>query len=151
MNARLRKKLAALLEMDADEVRGFDVCLSRVEDLGLHEALEQLRQDHRRHVAELNEVADRYGARPARRSSVKDGLIDRILNLRGALGTSESLKALEDREQRIQQRYTDLLGEGELPVDVAGVVRRCRDDERRHLAAIRDVLAARARIAPGAH
>lgn len=152
MNARLLKKVETLLELDQDEIRGFDAVLSRIDDAALRREIARFRDEHRRHVDELVAAVSRYGGRV--RGGGKPSFFERLLNLRSVTGTVGALKALEDREERIQKRYAELLAEGELPADIASVVRRCRDEERRHLAGIRhavDETAGRDGIAPGAH
>ena len=154
MNARVLRKLESALELDEDQVREFYAAIRRVDgDVGLTDALRRCREEHAAHLRELLAAVQRYGARPARRGGVVDGLMDRVHRLRSATGVLGALKALEDREERVREAYAALLAESDLPAEIANVVRKCRDDERRHVESIRDAVDDRRapRVAPGAH
>lgn len=144
IDAHVLKKLEALLVRDIDEIRGIDRALERIQaqDEDVRAQLSRLREEHERHVEDLAGLVRRYGGVvPARAPSGRSSLLTRLFSGRT---TASALRALRAREQMMRQAYADVLADARLPAEMANVVRRCRDDERSHVDALRDVLRAHA-------
>ena len=93
-------------------------------------------------------VANYPGVTVDRRSATVPLPDGREIELTDLPGTY-SLSA-RSREEQMQQAYADVLADPMLPADAATVVRRCRDEERRHLAELRHTLEVRSGR-PGPH
>jgi demethoxyubiquinone hydroxylase (CLK1/Coq7/Cat5 family) len=73
---------------------------------------------------------------------LKGYLIEGFTALRSMTGTEGALKAMRTNEKITNKNYDKALSQ-DLPADVAAIVRRNRDDERRHLEYIETALSNR--------
>ncbi len=156
MNARVLRKLEELLALDEEELHGFDIALSHLDGATqeVRDLLARCRKEHEQHIKDLVAALQRYGSNTVQRSGGRRGLFGRLQSLRSRSGTVGALRTLSAREAAMQDAYAELLAERELPAEIATLLRRCRDEERRHIAQIADAVAEKkgeAGVAPGAH
>lgn len=147
-------KLKSLIQLDIDASFAYAHAIEGIEakHADVKTALEQFRADHERHILELSNVLGALGHEPpAYERNFKGFLIEGMTAVRSALGTRQSLKAMQQNELLTNRRYQDAVEElGGLSPDVLEIVVRARDDERRHLEVIERTLAMLAAQAPAA-
>lgn len=147
-------KLKNLIQLDIDASFAYAHAIDGIElkHAEVKAELERFKGDHERHILELSNVLGALGHEPPEyERDFKGFLIEGMTAVRSALGTRQSLKAMQQNELLTNRRYQDALELlADLPPDVLELVRRARDDERRHLEFIERTLALLAAPAPAA-
>jgi rubrerythrin len=127
------KKLISLIHLDIDAVHAYTRALVHVGSPTVRRHLEEFRGDHERHVAELSHtVRDLGGDPPPERPDVKGVVLEVLTAMRSITGTEGALKAMKANERLTKATYEAAL-QLELPEDVAELVRKNFEDEKRHL------------------
>jgi uncharacterized protein (TIGR02284 family) len=135
--------LNELIQLDIDAVHAYEQAIDRIDMRQIAEDLERFKGDHQRHIRELSAAVRQLGADPPERSpDLKGYLIEGFTALRSMTGTEGALKAMRTNEKITNKNYDKALSQ-DLPADVAAIVRRNRDDERRHLEYIENALSNR--------
>jgi rubrerythrin len=133
-NQEIVEELSSLVHLDLDAVLAYDRALEAIGDGGLATELARFKLDHQRHVLELSRVLlDRNVKPPAARPDVKGTILGGVTGVRARLGTEQALKAMVPNEELATSTYARSLAKP-FPHDALDVVRRCYDDEQRHLA-----------------
>jgi rubrerythrin len=128
--------LQSLAQLDIDAVNAYRRALRRIEDGPVRDEIEGFRRDHERHVEELSAAIEkRGGKRPAFEPDTAGALIEGLTALRST-GETGALKALKTNERLTNAAYAAAIRE-DLPSDVALLVQKNREDERRHFNFIR--------------
>jgi uncharacterized protein (TIGR02284 family) len=134
------EQLNELIQLDIDAVHAYQQAIDRIDVPGIAEDLEGFKGDHERHIDELSAAVRRLGGEPPKRTrDFKGYLIEGFTALRSITGTEGALKAMRSNERTTNKKYDEALSEP-LPPDIAALVRRNRDDERRHLQYIENAL-----------
>lgn len=102
--------------------------------------LQQFEVDHQRQIDQLSVAVQRLGIVPVDPTPDLRGYAsEAFVALRSLTGTAGALKALRSSEQTLYEGYERTLSD-ELPPDIHAIVRRGRDDERRHLLYLENAL-----------
>src|SRR5690606_16217034 len=126
-------KLNSLIQLDIDAVNAYEQAIQRIDATQIAGQLDAFKGDHQRHIEELSRaVRDLGGEPPDGSPDLKGYLLEGFTALRSATGTEGALKAMRTNEKLTNKRYEAALSEN-LPANVASIVRRNREDERRHL------------------
>jgi uncharacterized protein (TIGR02284 family) len=133
-------ELNDLIQLDLDAVKAYEIAIEKIDDQEAHDDLELFKLDHERHVEDLGRLVRRLGGEPKDSRDLKGVLIEGMTLLRSATGTLGALKAMRMNEKLTNKVYARAL-EKPLTLDAREVVLTNRDDERRHLAAIKAHLA----------
>jgi rubrerythrin len=141
-DARARA-LRDLVRLDVEAIDGIEAGHAAV-----RAHLESFRADHRRHVDELSSALRQAGhaVRLPRRDLiglVAYGLTTLRTRFAAISPTESALRALRAYEQQTNERYAEALAV-RWPPGVAALVRRMREDERRHLDYVETALRDRA-------
>lgn len=130
------KKVRDLIHLDIDAVHAYGEAIARIEDahVDVRAQLVAFQADHERHIRQLSDALLAASREvPGRRRDLKGFLLEGMTALRSALGTEQALKAMRQNEILTNRRYEDALELVGAPSDVMELIRRNRDDERRHL------------------
>jgi rubrerythrin len=143
----LVEALGGLAELDGEVAAAYAVAsdaLSNDEEIG--HALAGFRDQHERHVRELNRLLARVGGATFHERADGRGLLPRLAETAAALGAAELLGAMLSNELLTNSTYRTAL---ELPCgdEVRAVLAINLADEQRHLAWL---TAARERLIPSA-
>jgi uncharacterized protein (TIGR02284 family) len=137
------KTLSDLCQLDIDAVHAYDQAIERIDHSEIRSNLEAFKADHERHINELSQAIRDLGAEPPeRKRDVMGFILEGFTALRGITGTEGALKAMRSNEKLTNRNYENALHE-DLPPGVREMVRRNREDERRHLTYIEQCLDAR--------
>lgn len=140
--------LESLAQVDADAWFAYGRALDAIDEPKIRRRLRVFRSDHRRHVEELGREIRRLGGTPPDLARDAMGVaIEGYTALRGATGTAGALHAMKTNERLTRARYESAL-EQDLPPRIAALLRKNRDDERRHFNYIARVLQSRGGLAP---
>jgi hypothetical protein len=134
--------LSSLAQLDIDACHAYRRVVEGVGVPEIRGRLTEFWRDHERHVDELSAEIHRLGgAPPAFERDAKGILIDRFTALRARTGTTGALRALKSNERLTNAAYAAALRE-DLPETIGALLKRNREDERRHLDFVREMLAA---------
>lgn len=136
------KRLCDLAQLDIDAVNAYETALKKIDDKLIYQTVDQFRQDHIRHIDELNNLVVKMGGEPVELTKdLKGYLIDGITALRSVTGTKGALKAMETNEVITNKNYLDAVTElANLPEEALTLIRKNYADEQRHLTFIREAL-----------
>lgn len=124
--------LEALVRLDLEAGLAYDAAADLAGDEETAKQLRSFRDDHFRHVDDLNPFLEQEGAKPLDRNAAPPPLLPWLARLAGPLGESTMVLTLVNNEQ-----LTNLTYEAALAYDwdegVEEVLERNRGDEDRHL------------------
>jgi rubrerythrin len=145
----LVKKIQNLVQLDIDATYAYAQAIDGID--AAHGAIKaqllEFRGDHERHIAELSSVLTSLGHKaPAYARDFKGFLIEGMTAIRSAIGTQQALKAMRQNEVLTNRQYQNALELEALPPTVLEIVRRGREDERRHLMAIEAMIGELSRV-----
>lgn len=139
-NNELCKHLMSLAHLDIDAIHAYRVAIEKIDVEEVKHQLEAFRADHERHVVELSPLITRLGGVPPEfKPDFKGFLIQGMTSLRSVTGTEGALKAMKMNEELTNRIYEKALS-WEMPEDVRKLVTKNRDDERRHLAYVKQAI-----------
>lgn len=136
--------LRHLAQVDIDAIRAYTQAIENCGDRELAATLSAFRGDHERHVRDLSPAIRRLGGTPPNSADVTGFGIAGFTAVMAGAGTTGALTVMESNEIVTNDAYRQALSR-ELPADIRGMVERNREDERRHLEAIRGRLEATGR------
>ena len=136
------RKLSDLAQLDIDAVNAYEVALKKIDDKGAHNAINQFRLDHVRHVEELNNLIRKLGGKPVEfTKDLKGYLIEGMTALRSVTGIKGALKAMETNEIITNKNYSEAVQEAaHFSDEVDALLKKNYADEQRHLTFIRETL-----------
>ncbi len=128
--------LNALIELDLDAVEAYEAAIERLQDPADKVRLGEFKQDHQRHVSELQPIVSEFGEKPAAVPDFKRVLTKGKVVLGSLLGDRAILVAMKTNEDDTNTAYDRAVDRDDLPTHISGVLMRNRADERRHRAYI---------------
>lgn len=148
-NAEVLEGLNDLLQLDHDALGAYDVAIEKLEDRDAAAQIAGFRQDHERHVAELNELIATLGGTPVNKPHATGVLKTAMQRLGGLGGDKGLLIAWRANELQVRTKYDSYAAKAvHWPSDVKRVIDRNALDEERHYHWVADVLD-RMGVAPG--
>jgi Domain of unknown function (DUF2383) len=139
----ITEQLRALVQLDLDAVRTYELAARGVGVLALRDALGEMRRDHERHVDALGRALAGRGADVPAGLDLKGAVLGGMTAVRALAGTEGALAALRLGEQLTTGRYAQALARP-WPEPLLALVRHFHEDEHRHLLTIDRWLADRA-------
>jgi rubrerythrin len=137
----LLKKLASLAQLDTDAVHVYDEALEHTTDDDVRKSFERFQSEHRYHAQQLSETIVRLGGeKPERKVDMAGHLADWVTSMRSMRGTEGALHAMETAEKYHNRHYGDAVTWDVGDDEVATMLRRFDDDEKRHLAYVDEKL-----------
>lgn len=132
-----------LVHLDVDAIHAYDQAIKNIDGATVRSELERFKADHERHVSDLSAAIVALGGEPpAIRRDVKGIFIEGVTALRAAMGTEQSLKAMLTNEKLTNREY-EKATKMALTADIDALIRRHREDERRHIQYVEDAIARR--------
>lgn len=133
MDAReMRRTLDELWYANQLATQVADAAMPRAADLEAVSGLGDLREDHERHVRELTDLLLSFGRVPAEPTEeLEESLTEMLAVARGASDSEGAREAVVLAEEALAARYADA-AEADVPVEVASLLTRHGEDERRH-------------------
>jgi rubrerythrin len=120
-----------LLERDA--IAAYEATVERLEDPARKAKIEEFRQDHLRHLDELQALALRHGADAPLEGDAKEILTTGKVKLAGMVGGDGMiLKAMSTNETDTVTAYSNGCDNPVVPADARALFERGLADERRH-------------------
>ncbi len=127
-----------LIQLDRDAIAAYDQAIEACEHAHIKEMLTTFRDDHGRHVMDLSACVASLGGVPAQTRDLKGKLIEGFTAI-ASRGDQSALLAMRGNEELSNRLYDAAMSE-ELTIEARAIVERNYDDERRHLAWLKDAL-----------
>lgn len=140
-NSTLIKKLSKLVQLDIDTVEAYEQAIKRIDFAIIKNNLRRFRDDHKHHIAEINQLIISLGGNAVKETTdLKGILLEGLTVLRSMSGTEGALKAMKGNENLTNRTYDEVIALNELPEKVQLQLMKNRNDDRRHLAYIEQLL-----------
>jgi rubrerythrin len=121
-----------LLQLDHDAIPAYQIAIDALSSEELRNAVRRFKRDHQRHVRELSALIRAEGGTPIQSSHLSTGLLKLAMQALGAAaGDRAVLLAFRANEWESVEKYARA-ARRRLSAEVAAVVRRGAQDERRH-------------------
>jgi uncharacterized protein (TIGR02284 family) len=140
--AKLVDKLNDLIRLDVDAIHAYDQSISACKMEEVKQGLGDFRADHDRHVRELSDCVRGLGGEPDVRRDLKGFFIGGFTAI-VSQGDHSSLVAMQTNEELTNSYYRRALEMEDLSPEVRSLLEKNYADEQRHLAWIKDQIAAR--------
>lgn len=128
------KTLKGLMQVDIDAVEAYDEAIERIDSRDLRSRLSEFRNDHKRHIDQLQSAIKDMGTEPPEiHPDFKGRLIEGMTALRSAMGDESALKAMRRNEKTTNHAYEDALKDHKWPGAVQKILEDGYADEKRHL------------------
>lgn len=142
MNDKTIDVINGQIQLDLDAITAYEDAISACDSQEITAELALFRGDHERHVRNLSEMVRLLGGEPTTNTDLKGVFIHGFTKLTSRSDRS-ALLAMRANEELTNRSYKAAL-ERDLPDDVRALFERNLADEQRHLAWIKDAIAARA-------
>lgn len=140
-NSKLIKKLSKLAQIDIDTVEAYEQAIKRIDNTYIKNNLCRFRDDHKHHIQELNRLIVSLGGNAVNESiDLKGLLLEGLTVLRSISGIEGALKAMKGNENLTNRTYDAVIALNELPEKVQLLLMKNRNDDRRHVAYIDQLL-----------
>lgn len=130
----IAEQLGDVLKIDIDAVEAYNEAIEKVEAQELRSRLSAFRDDHQRHISELQSAIQDMGHEPPEiKPDLKGKLIEGMTALRSSMGDEQALKAMRQNETITNRTYEKALQDHTYPGAVQRILQAGLEDERRHL------------------
>jgi len=136
------KMLKDLCQLDIDAAYAYEQALKQIDDQKIHQEIESFRQDHLRHIDDLNDLLKKLGQEPLEISKdFKGFLIEGFTAIRSMTGIEGALSAMEGNEKTTNKHYSEALKDHpNLDLEVKTLLENNYGDEKTHLNYIQNTL-----------
>lgn len=122
--------LEHLMALDYDAIEAYQAAIDRLDDDGYRQQMASFKADHQRHVRELEPVVRQLGGEPPSGPGGKSMLTQGKVMMANLSGDEAILKAMQSNEDDTNTAYERALDRA--PAEAQDIIRRGREDERRH-------------------
>jgi len=129
----LRTLIENFILLERGAIAAYETTIAKLENPAHKARIEEFRQDHLRHLAELQDLATRHGASVPAEGGAKQMLTTGKVKLAGLMGGDGSvLKAMSSNETDTVTAYSNGCDNTAIPTEARPVFERALADERRH-------------------
>jgi uncharacterized protein (TIGR02284 family) len=128
-----------LIQLDRNATRAYEQAISACEHTQIRDTLARFRADHERHIQDLGAQLRALGGVPEVGQDLKGKLIEGFTAITSQ-GDQSALLAMRGNEELTNLQYASALEHAGLTAETRAVIERNHDDEKRHLAWIKDAL-----------
>lgn len=124
-----------LLQLDHDAIGAYEVAIDKLSDRTLAGRIQEFKQDHQRHISDLNAIIATLGGTPRNEPHATGPLKQGLQSLGGLAGDKGLLMAWRTNEMQVKNKYMSRAADSvkhEWPMDVRRAVERNALDEERH-------------------
>ena len=134
-------ELFNLAQCDIDAIEAYQQAIDNIKEIDIADTLREFKNDHQRHVEQLNEALKKLGATSlVKKPDFKGFMIKGFTAIRSLTGTAGALKAMITNEEFINKRYIAALTNDFID-DYKSLIERNYSDEQHHLESIKILLA----------
>lgn len=128
----------ALVELDYDAVEAYEAAINRMTKEAYKSQLQKFKEDHQRHIRELNVVLKAHNKEEINAPSAKQWLTKGRVVLGGLIGDTSILQAMHSNEEDTNDAYEKMNTHEGKWKDAEDVLKRGLEDEKRHKKWIED-------------
>lgn len=140
-NEEIIQLLKNLAQVDIDAKFSYEVALEKVPEDEIKNTIKTFKEDHERHITELNLHLNQLGVEPVEiKRDLKGMLIEGYTMMRSATGTKGALKAMQVDEKITNKAYAQALNNQNLPQTIRSLIEKNYNDEKRHLTYVTNIL-----------
>lgn len=130
-----------LLQLDHDAIGSYEIAIEKLENRDHASQISGFKQDHKRHIQNLNEAIAALGGTPENEPHTTAPLKQALQSLGAAAGDTGVLMAFRTNEMQVRNKYDSYASKAMFwPSDLKRVVDRNALDEERHYRWVADVL-----------
>jgi uncharacterized protein (TIGR02284 family) len=134
--------LKQLIELEYDGLEAYDSAINRLSDATYKAQFQGFRNDHQRHVSELDAAMRAIGSEPPRSGDLKRVLTKGKIVIIALAGDRAILTAMKSNEDDMNTAYERAVTRNDIGGDLKVVLERSLADERRHRSWIEQQLTA---------
>lgn len=135
------KVIKELVELDYDAKEAYEAAINRLNNTSYKIQMQQFKEDHERHIQELNELLAAHDKEKVKGPSTKQWLTKGKVVISGLAGDDITiLRAMHTNEQDTNTAYTRANNHDGKWEDAEEVLKDALADERRHKKWIEDIL-----------
>lgn len=132
-----------LLQLDHDAIGSYEIAIEKLEDRDQAAQIAGFKNDHERHIQNLNEAIAALGGTPKNEPHATGPLKQALQSLGATAGDKGILMAFRTNEMQVRNKYDSYASKAMFwPADVKRLVDRNALDEERHYRWVADVLQA---------
>ncbi|MFY9589586.1 DUF892 family protein [Rickettsia endosymbiont of Halotydeus destructor] len=124
--------LKELIELDYDAIEAYEAAINRIKNEEYKNRLQKFKEDHERHVKELNNLLVIHKEEVVKGPSVKQWLTKGKVVLANLVGDEAILHAMLTNEEDTNMAYERLNNHPEKWQDAAEILKQGLSDERTH-------------------
>ena len=129
----LRTLIENFILLERDAIAAYETTIEKLESPAHKARIEEFRQDHLRHLSDLQDLAARHGADAPAEGDSKEMLTKGKVKLAGLMGGDGAvLQAMSSNETDTVTAYANGCDNAAVPVEALPVFERALADERRH-------------------
>ena len=138
----LLRKLESLAQLDTDAVQVYSDAIGHVSDDDVLEAFKRFQEEHSYHAQQLSEMIVRLGSeKPRLAVDLMGRMADWVTEFRSMTGTRGALRAMKTAEHYHNRHYGEAATWDVGDDEIATMLSRFDEDEKRHLAFVEERLA----------
>ena len=131
-----------LIQLDYDVIQAYEAAIPRIDNSEHQGELAAFRDDHDRHVRELDNVVRELGGKPVNGSAISQVVAAEKIAFADMIGDKTVLQALKTEVNGTNKAYERAAGRRDLPPEAAPVIQAAIGDKRRHRDWIEKTIAA---------
>jgi uncharacterized protein (TIGR02284 family) len=143
--------LKHLVAVDRDAVGAYTQAIEAIRDAEIGAMLAEFRIDHERHITDLTRVLTEIGESVPEAPHPEGFALAGFTRIAASTTVTHGLMAMESNEIVTNRAYEKALEHQDMPAATRELVERNRNDERRHLEAMREMMRRHTRFAAGAN
>ena len=121
-----------LIQLDYDVIQAYEAAIPRMDNSEHQGQLAAFRDDHDRHVRELDSVVRELGGKPVNGSTMSLVVTEEKIAFADMIGDKTVLQALKTEVNGTNKAYERAAGRRDLPQSAIPVIQTALGDERRH-------------------
>jgi rubrerythrin len=124
--------LRALIELDFDAIEAYEAAINRIENEEYKVQLQNFKEDHQRHVQELNQLLTIHNEKISSGPDAKKWLTQGKVVISGIMGDNAILRAMLSNEEDTNTAYDRVENHPEVWADAKEILSAGFSDEKRH-------------------
>jgi uncharacterized protein (TIGR02284 family) len=121
-----------LIQLDYDAIQAYEAAIPRIDNSDHQAQLAAFKDDHDRHVRELDHVIRELGRKPVNGSAISQVMTAGKIAFADMIGDKTVLRALKTEVNGATKAYERAAARRDLPPKAVPVIQAALDDERRH-------------------
>jgi rubrerythrin len=132
--------IKSLMELDFDAIEAYDAAINRLENEPYKKAMKEFKADHERHVRELRQYLEGNNEESPTQADIKSLLTQGKVAIAALIGDKAILRAMQSNEEDTNSAYECMTKHSGVSGQLADILKRGLEDERKHFRWIDETL-----------